>query len=63
MQDPYQKKPDVSSLDADLRDLRRSKYDQKLAKDARHWIFNLINEPEPSEDLIKVIKDGVVLAK
>lgn len=63
MEDPYQKQADVSSLDADLRDLRRSKYDRKLAADARRWIFERIVEQEPEEDLIAVIKDGVVLGK
>lgn len=63
MEDPYQKKADVSSLDADLQNLRRSKYDVKLAAQTRRWIFDIVKEQEPSEELIEVIKDGVVLGK
>jgi len=63
IEDPYQKKADVTSLDQDLRALRRSKYNPQLADQAREWIFDRINEPDPKKDLIEVLKDGVVLGK
>lgn len=62
-EDPYQKKADVSSLDQDLRELRRSKYNKQLADQARQWIFDRIGETEPQQDLIDLLKDGVVLGK
>lgn len=63
-EDPYQKKADVSSLDQDLRELRRSKYNKDLADQAKQWIFDRIGESVPQqEDLIDVLKDGVVLGK
>lgn len=62
-EDPYQKKADVSSLDQDLRELRRSKYDKELASQAKKWIFDRIGETVPQQDLIDVLKDGVVLGK
>ncbi|CAM9012504.1 unnamed protein product [Wickerhamomyces anomalus] len=59
-EDPYQKKADVSSLDQDLRELRRSKYNKDLADQAKQWIFDRIGESVPQqEDLIDVLKDGV----
>lgn len=56
-------KADVSSLDQDLRELRKAKYDTKLANQARNWIFSIINEPEPNDELIPLLKSGVVLGK
>lgn len=63
MEDPYQKKADVSSLDADLRELRRGKYNKELASQAKSWIFNVIEESEPQGELIETIKNGVALGK
>lgn len=62
--DPYSLKADVSSLDEDLREQRRAKFDNNLAKRAQEWIFSVINEPLPTnEDLIQSLKNGVVLGK
>lgn len=56
-------KADVSLLDQDLRELRKAKYDTKLANQAKNWIFSIINEPEPNDELIPLLKSGVVLGK
>lgn len=54
----------VTSLDADLRALRHSKYNLQLADQAKIWIFKeVLKENIPSDDLIKLLKDGVILCK
>ncbi|KAH3673188.1 hypothetical protein WICMUC_003806 [Wickerhamomyces mucosus] len=62
MEDSYQRKADVSSLDSDLKELRKSKFDQNLANEAKNWILAIIGETT-SKPFIELIKSGVVLCK
>lgn len=53
----------VSSLDKDLRKLRREKYTPTAANEARSWIEGILGERLPSGDLLEGLKDGVALCK
>ncbi|KAK9471733.1 Transgelin [Dipodascopsis tothii] len=53
----------VSSLDQDLVDVRRSKYDAKSVDDARAWIERVLGAPLPAGDLLDVLHDGTVLCQ
>lgn len=56
--------PKVSSLDNDLSELRASKYDGATTSEVRTWISTVIGEELPSnEDLMDVLKDGLILCK
>ncbi|ODQ64563.1 hypothetical protein NADFUDRAFT_83523 [Nadsonia fulvescens var. elongata DSM 6958] len=53
----------VSSLDADLKVLRNSKYDPNMADQLKFWLSNVIDEALPDGDLIDILRDGVYLCK
>ena len=60
----YDKKADVTSLDEDLRQLRKSKYSPEAVQHIKTWVFeSVLIEATPSEDLLECLKDGTVLCK
>ncbi|CCD23033.1 Scp1p NDAI_0A08810 [Naumovozyma dairenensis CBS 421] len=67
----YDKKADVTSLDSDLTELRRSKFSKESIKEIENWIYEIIlKEPLPSSnnedgesDLLDKLKDGTVLCR
>ncbi|KAH3899504.1 related to Transgelin [Saccharomycodes ludwigii] len=58
-------KPDVTSLDEDLKKLRDSKFTQQNIDEIRYWMFNQILKESPSteENLLDLLKDGTVLCR
>mgnify|MGYP003362487588 CR=1 FL=1 len=60
----YGIKPDVTSLDEDLRLLREGKFDRNAIRDIQHWIYTtVLSEKEPTEPLLESLKSGVTLCK
>ncbi|ODV64464.1 Scp1p ASCRUDRAFT_74083 [Ascoidea rubescens DSM 1968] len=63
----YGLKPDVTSLDDDLRNQRAAKYDSSKILEIKTWITNLLqNDPILSNynldhDLIDLLRDGIIL--
>ncbi|KAM0715102.1 hypothetical protein Q7P37_009567 [Cladosporium fusiforme] len=55
--------PSVTSLDADMRNLRMSKFTPQAADEARTWIEETLGHPLPSGDLLQALKDGVALCE
>lgn len=55
--------PSVTSLDADMRNLRMSRYTPQAADEARNWIEETLGRPLPSGDLLQALKDGVALCE
>ena len=53
----------VSSLDKDLRNLRREKYTPQAAAEVQRWIEEALGEPLPTGDLLKNLQDGVALCR
>jgi transgelin len=53
----------VSSLDKDLRHLRRGKYTPQLAKRTLEWIEGVLGENLRQPDLLAALKDGSVLCR
>ncbi|KAK9366065.1 calponin [Lipomyces kononenkoae] len=53
----------VTSLDQDMAELRKSKYDAKSAAEAKAWIENILGENFGSEELMDILKDGVILCR
>ncbi|KAF2861377.1 hypothetical protein K470DRAFT_215190, partial [Piedraia hortae CBS 480.64] len=53
----------VSSLDQDMRQLRRDRYTPQAANEARRWIEDTLGTTLPSGDLLDALKDGVALCK
>ncbi|EGP91115.1 uncharacterized protein MYCGRDRAFT_98363 [Zymoseptoria tritici IPO323] len=53
----------VTSLDADMRNLRLSRYTPHAANEARAWIEGVLDSSLPPGDLLEVLKDGVALCK
>lgn len=53
----------VASLDADMRNLRLSKYTPAAANQVRQWIEETLGEPLEKGDLLEALKDGVALCK
>ncbi|KAJ8100340.1 calponin homology domain-containing protein [Lipomyces tetrasporus] len=53
----------VTSLDQDMAELRKSKYDAKSATEAKAWIEELLGESLGPEDLIDLLRDGVILCR
>ncbi|KJY02503.1 calponin domain protein [Zymoseptoria brevis] len=53
----------VTSLDADMRNLRLSRYTPHAANEARAWIEGVLGFSLPPGDLLEVLKDGVALCK
>lgn len=59
----YGIKPDVTSLDEDLRELRRSKFSAAAIDEISRWVFDsVLHEPSPA-NLLESLKDGTVLCK
>lgn len=60
----YGIKPDVTSLDEDLKVLREGKFDQTAIKDIQNWIYlSILKESVPSDSLLDSLKNGVTLCK
>lgn len=60
----YDKKPDVTSLDEDLKALRGAKFSQAAIEDIKSWIFlSVLKETPPNEPLIESLKNGIALCK
>lgn len=60
----YGIKPDVTSLDEDLKALRQGKFDQSAIRDIQHWIYvTVLKEEVPAEPLLDSLKSGVTLCK
>lgn len=60
----YDKKPDVTSLDDDLKLLRDSKFSQDAIDDIKTWIFvSVLREQLPTQPLLDSLKSGVILCK
>lgn len=55
--------PSVSSLDADMRKLRMSRYTPKAAAEITTWMEETLGERLPSGDLLETLKDGTILCK
>ncbi|KAK9314386.1 calponin homology domain-containing protein [Lipomyces starkeyi] len=53
----------VTSLDQDMAELRKSKYDAKSVAEAKAWIEGILGDDLGSEDLIDILKDGVILCR
>jgi transgelin len=53
----------VSSLDADMKRLRMSRYTPKAAKEVRTWIEDTLGEVLPEGDLLERLKDGTILCR
>jgi len=53
----------VSSLDADMKRLRMSRYTPAAAKEIRTWIQDSLGETIPTGDLLEVLKDGTILCR
>ncbi|CCE64505.1 hypothetical protein TPHA_0H03020 [Tetrapisispora phaffii CBS 4417] len=59
-------KPEVTSLDEDLRQLRNSKFSFESIDEIRKWIFGVLQEEETSTamlTLLELLKDGTVLCR
>lgn len=60
----YDIKPDVTSLDEDLRLLREGKFDKESIKNIQEWIFkDILKEQVPQQRLLDALKSGVVLCR
>ncbi|SMN20706.1 similar to Saccharomyces cerevisiae YOR367W SCP1 Component of yeast cortical actin cytoskeleton, binds and cross links actin filaments [Maudiozyma saulgeensis] len=60
----YDIKPDVTSLDEDLRLLREGKFDQNSINSIQGWIYtSVLKENIPNENLLDSLKSGVTLCK
>lgn len=60
----YDKTPDVTSLDEDLKILRESKFSNGAIEDIKNWIFqSVLKEASTDQSLIASLKDGTVLCK
>jgi hypothetical protein len=53
----------VSSLDADMKRLRLSRYTPRAAKEVRTWIEDTLAEVLPAGDLLETLKDGTILCR
>lgn len=53
----------VSSLDADMRNLRLGRYTPQAANEVRTWIEETLGEDLPHGDLLDALKDGAALCK
>ncbi|KAK4540401.1 hypothetical protein LTR36_009258 [Oleoguttula mirabilis] len=53
----------VSSLDADMRNLRLGRYTPQAAKEVRTWMEETLGEQLAPGDLLDALKDGVALCK
>jgi len=53
----------VSSLDADMKRLRMSRYTPGAAKEVRTWIEETLGESAPSGDILEALKDGTILCR
>jgi hypothetical protein len=53
----------VTSLDADMRNLRMSRYTPQAANEARSWIESALNIQLPTGNLLEDLKDGVILCQ
>ncbi|AET39815.1 Scp1p Ecym_5012 [Eremothecium cymbalariae DBVPG len=56
-------KPDVTSLDEDLRELRNSKFDENAINEIKRWVFSVIGEAVPPDSMVETLKNGIVLCK
>ncbi|KAG0668470.1 calponin [Maudiozyma exigua] len=60
----YGIKPDVTSLDEDLKMLRDGKFDQSAINDIQNWIYeSILKEKVPAGSLLDSLKSGVTLCK
>lgn len=53
----------VTSLDADMRKLRLSRYTPQAAAEARAWIETSLGTALPAGDLLEALRDGTVLCQ
>ena len=66
MEKVYGVKPDVTTLDDDLKQLRSGKFSKEAVDEIKNWIFSSIlkERPENSDSsLLELLKDGSVLCK
>ncbi|CAL9736965.1 transgelin [Monosporozyma servazzii] len=64
MEKIYGVKPDVTSLDEDLKQLRSQKFTREAVEEIKNWIFaSVLKETVPQEPLLDVLKSGTVLCK
>ncbi|CCH58232.1 hypothetical protein TBLA_0A04370 [Henningerozyma blattae CBS 6284] len=62
----YGIKPDVTSLDEDLQNLRSNKFSPQAIKEIETWIFQAILKkplPQSNSTLLETLKDGTVLCQ
>ncbi|CCF57487.1 hypothetical protein KAFR_0C04960 [Kazachstania africana CBS 2517] len=61
----YNKTPDVTSLDEDLKQLRLSKFSEDAIGSIKMWIFKSVlnDEVDAGKSLLELLKDGTVLCK
>ncbi|KAK7207182.1 calponin homology domain-containing protein [Myxozyma melibiosi] len=53
----------VSNLDQDMAELRKAKYDDKSAAEAKAWISGILGRDLGDGDLMETLKDGTVLCE
>lgn len=66
MQKVYGVKPDVTSLDDDLKELRSKKFSPQNVEEIKRWIFeSVLRDPQgsPQGQLLDILKDGTVLCR
>lgn len=64
MEKVYGVKPDVTSLDEDLKQLRSQKFSKESVEEIKNWIFkSVLKEEVPSPALLEVLKSGTVLCR
>ena len=51
------------SLDRDISERLKEKYDPTMADEARDWIEMTLGESLPDEDLMDTLKDGTILCR
>ncbi|AAS52328.2 ADR409Wp [Eremothecium gossypii ATCC 10895] len=59
----YGVKPDVTTLDDDLRLLRDSKFSAETVDQIKTWLYAVLNEAAPKGPLLEQLHDGVVLCR
>lgn len=59
----YGIKPDVTSLDDDLKESRSKKFNKHDITEIKRWIYAIIEEQSPDHSLLDALKDGTVLCK
>lgn len=66
MENVYGVKPDVTTLDEDLKLLRASKFSKDSIEEIRNWIFDSVlrvKDQPPNVPLLDLLKDGTILCQ